>query len=109
MSNDFLHIFLMVCTMAVVTYLIRAFPFLVFSKHNKIPPLVEYLGEVVSPAAIAMLVIYCFKDVNFFGEKHGIPEIIASFVVVALHLKWKNPLLSICLGTATYMVLIQNF
>ena len=38
---------------------------------------------------------------------YGIPELLACIVVVLLHLWRKNTLLSIAVGTACYMVLIQ--
>ena len=48
--------------MSAVTVLLRALPFLVFRK--KVPAYVSYLGRVLPPAIIGMLVIYCLKDVS---------------------------------------------
>ena len=63
---------------------------------------------MISPAAIAMLVVYCVKQVSPFVFPYGVPELIASAVVVALHW-WKgNPLLSIIAGTVVYMILEQK-
>lgn len=105
--NRTLFVFLAIMVMAVVTYLIRLFPFLVFGRSEKPPEMVLYIGRVISPAAIAMLVIYCVKQVNVTAFPFGVPELIASAVVV-LH-SWKgNPLLSILAGTAVYMLLVQK-
>ena len=38
---------------------------------------------------------------------HGLPELLAGAAVVGLHLWEKNTLLSIAVGTALYMVLVQ--
>ena len=103
-----MYVFLAVMVMAAVTYLIRLFPFLVFGRTEKPPEFILYIGRVISPAAIAMLVVYCVKQVSPFVFPYGVPELIASAVVVALHW-WKgNPLLSIIVGTVVYMILEQK-
>ena len=96
---------ILIAVMAGVTALIRLLPFLLFSKNTPKPVL--YLGKVLPYAIIAMLVVYCLKDVDVRGGSHGIPELIAVALVVVLH-KWKkNTLLSILSGTICYMLLIQ--
>ncbi len=95
-----------------VTYLLRAFPFIVFGTGKRPPKVIEYIGRMISPAAIAMLVVYCFGSYarDRIPAEHlwGIAEITAAVVVVGLQLWKRNPLLSIICGTAVYMFLIQN-
>lgn len=99
------HSLVLIAVMALTTMLLRFAPFLLFSKNTPKP--IVYLGEVLPYSIIAMLVIYCLKDVDFLGMTHGIPEIISIMLVVILH-KWKhNTLLSILGGTACYMLLVQ--
>lgn len=93
--------------MAVVTYLLRAFPFLVFSGKKPTPKFVLYLGKVLPYAIIGMLVIYCVKDISFDSVSHFLPYIIAGAVVVILHVWRRNTLLSIIAGTLSYMALVQ--
>lgn len=94
-----------IAVVALVTIAIRFTPFVIFRKHT--PQIVLYLGNVLPYAIMAMLVVYCLKGVSFLTGSHGIPEIIAVAVVVALH-KWKhNTLLSILFGTLCYMFLVQ--
>lgn len=95
----------LILVMAGVTALLRFLPFLVFRKHT--PPYIAYLGKVLPPALIGMLVIYCFKDVSFTAVPHGLPELIAAICVVVLHAWKRNSLVSILGGTAIYMVLVQ--
>ena len=96
---------ILIAVMALGTAFLRFAPFLMFSKNTPKPIL--YLGEVLPYAIIAMLVVYCLKDVDFLGSSHGIPEIISVALVVILH-KWKhNTLLSILSGTICYMLLVQ--
>ena len=45
--------------------------------------------------------------VDFASSTHGIPEILAGLVVAGLQFLKKNMFISICVGTALYMVLIR--
>lgn len=96
---------LLIFVVALVTVIIRAFPFLVFK--NKSNPLIEYLGEVLPYSIMAMLVVYCLKSVDLFNGNHGICEIIGVISVIVLHLYKRNTLLSIFGGTIIYMLCIQ--
>ena len=95
----------LVAVMAVGTLLLRGLPFVIFRKST--PPYIAYLGKVLPPALIGMLVIYCFKDVRFAAAPHGLPELIAGACVVALQLWKRDSLVSILGGTAIYMLLSQ--
>lgn len=88
------------------TLLTRFTPFLVFPSGKATPKYVQYLGKALPGAALGMLVIYCFKDVNVLSGSHGIPELIALAAVVGLHLWKRNMLLSIAAGTVIYMLLM---
>ena len=68
---------------------------------------IHYLGELLPGAIFAMLVIYCLRNVSLLSGSHGLPELIGIAVTVGLHLWKKNTLLSIAVGTALYMVLVQ--
>lgn len=99
---------LIILVAAGATFATRALPFLVFPEDRKIPRMVEYLGSVLTPAIIGILVIYCLKDTQILTGSHGIPELLSVVTVVALH-RWKrNNLLSIGGGTLLYMFLIQT-
>ncbi len=96
----------LILTMALVTAGIRFFPFWVFRKNT--PKLVLYLGTVLPGAVMAMLVVYCLKDLDLLGSNHGLPQIISVGVVAVLY-KWKhNTLLSILGGTLCNMILLQT-
>ncbi len=99
------HSAILVAVMSAVTVLLRALPFLVFRK--KVPAYVSYLGRVLPPAIIGMLVIYCLKDTTVTAAPFGAPELIAGALVVILQAWKRNALLSILSGTAVYMLLIR--
>jgi len=89
------------------TMLTRFLPFIVFPSGKPTPEYLQYLGKVLPAAVIGLLVIYCFKDVSFLSESHGIPQLIGVAVVALLHLWKKKMLLSIAGGTIVYMILVQ--
>ena len=99
------HAALLIAIMAIVTMVLRFLPFVAF--RNEIPPYISYLGEVLPPAIIGMLVIYCLKDVSFSIHPFGIPELIAVACVAGMQICRRNSLISILTGTAVYMVLIR--
>ncbi len=107
MDSATLHSILLVVVMAVVSFLLRAFPFMLFSGKKETPKFVIYLGKVLPYAIIGMLVIYCVKDISFDAVSHFLPYIIAGAVVVVLHIWKRNTLLSILAGTLSYMALVQ--
>lgn len=93
--------------MAVVTFLTRALPFLLFGRSGEPPRIVLYLGRVLPPAVIAMLIIYCLRSTSFAQLSGWAPALIAGLFVVIVH-TWKhNNMLSIVGGTVLYMVLVQ--
>ena len=114
-----------IAVMAVVTFLTRFLPFLLFDRGAEPPKLVLYLGRVLPPAVIAMLIVYCLRNpaltvspeltetmsawwaaiVAFFVG--WAPQLISGAVVVILHVWKKNNLLSIFSGTILYMILVQ--
>lgn len=99
---------LLVAVMAAVTALLRFLPFLIFHGNKKTPPFIEYLGKVLPYAIMGMLVVFCLKSVDLKSGMHGIPEFISCAVIVFVHWKKRNTILSILSGTLCY-ILITNF
>lgn len=99
------HAALLVGAMALVTIILRFLPFVAF--RREIPPYVSYLGEVLPPAIIGMLVVYCLKDVQITSSPFGLPELASALVVILAQWKSRNSLVSILSGTAVYMILIR--
>ena len=90
-----------------VTLALRALPFVFFGGKGGVPARIERLGRMLPPAIMAALVVYCLKSVPFGAFADGAKQLIASAVVVAVHLWRRNTLLSIAAGTAAYMLLIR--
>lgn len=98
---------MVIAVAAVVTAALRFIPFLVFGGKKEPPAYITYLGHVLPGAIMAMLVVYCLKGVSLTSVSGFMPELIASAVVVALHVWRRNTLLSIIGGTVVYMLLVQ--
>ena len=98
---------LIILVVAVTTFATRVIPFLDFPKGKELPKTIQYIGKVLTPAVIGMLVVYCLKDTSILAAPYGIPELIAVLTVVILHIWKRNNLISIGVGTVLYMVLIQ--
>lgn len=103
-----IHSVFIILVVAVTTFITRLIPFVVFPKGKEVPQVIQYLGKVLPPAVIGMLVIYCFKSVQVTTFPFGLPELIAGAVVVLLHIWKRNNLLSIGVGTVLYMTLVQT-
>ena len=89
------------------TQITRWLPFVLFPEHREPPKVVAFLGRVLPPAMMGLLVVYCLRSVDLLSGSHGLPEAIAVAVIAALHLWKRNVLLSIAGGTAVYMLLVQ--
>lgn len=97
-----------VAVITLATVFTRAAPFCLMPAGKPLPPFLAYLGKVLPSAVMAMLVVYCLKDVAWAAAPHGLPELLALAAVVGLHVWKRNTLLSVGVGTALYMVLVQT-
>ena len=72
------------------------------------PEFILYLGRVVPYTAIGLLIVYCLRDVPVLEAPHGLPELIALATVTVTYLWKRNTILSVVIGTALYMFLVQS-
>lgn len=101
------HDLLLILVIAAVTVSIRALPFLVFREGRPVPKLVTELSSVLPAAVMGMLVIYCLRGVKVTEWPYGLPELIAVCAVAVCHIRKRNTLFSILLGTISYMLLLR--
>ena len=92
---------------AVCTFFLRALPFLIFREEKGMPKWLERLGGRLPAAIMAVLIVYCLKEMRADPVYTGIPQILAAALVMLTY-KWKHStLFSIVFGTAGYMLLLQ--
>ena len=99
---------IIILCVALGTIFTRFLPFIIFPDNKPVPAYITYLGKVLPPAVIGLLVVYCLKNVSVTTNPYGLPEFIAIVGIIILH-KWKHStLLSIAGGTGIYLLLIQT-
>ena len=102
-----IQIILTVLAVTLGAMMTRFTPFVLFPDGKRPPEVVTYLGSVLPPVMMGLLVVYCLKSVPIVSYPHGLPELISIVFIVIIHLWRKNVLLSIGCGTALYMFLVQ--
>ena len=105
--NNTLYCILLVAVAAIVTLLLRALPFLVLGGKRQMPERLKKTADLLPPAIMGVLVIYCLKDYMLDINVTSYMALISVAAVVALHLWKRNTLLSIAVGTVLYMLLIR--
>ena len=108
----------LVIVAAVVTLILRAAPFAIFSGKRQMPAKAKKVADMLPAAIMAVLVIYCIKSdilsvkaAVMSADMSGLISVISTVValvgVVLVHLWKRQTLLSIAVGTVIYMALIR--
>ena len=104
-----IEIFLIIIMCAIITFGLRALPFAVFCGKRKMPVWLEQLGKALPPLIMAVLIVYCLRDITTDPKHIGIAQM-AGVLATAISYKWKhNTLISILLGTVSYMLFLHFF
>lgn len=103
--RDNIYLILAIMTVSFCTYITRAIPYLLFRKKS-IPPIMTYLSIVLPLSIMIILVVFSVRNINLNVYPFGAPELISIALVAFLQYFRKNLLLSILVGTLTYMFLI---
>ena len=103
------HRWIIIATLVagVITFALRALPFLIFGGKRQMPEMLVKLGQVLPPAMMAVLIVYCLKSTVTDWKNTGIANI-AAVLMTGVSYKWKHQMfVSIVLGTAVYMILLR--
>lgn len=95
-----------IIVIALVTYLVRLLPFIIFGGKRQTPEWITYLGRFLPPAVMGMLIVYSVKDTAFLHLNTSFPVIVAICATILIHVWKRNNLISILGGTGLYMLLI---
>lgn len=87
-----------------VIFATRLFPFALFSKKEP-PKILRFIERYIPPMIMAILLVYCLKDVEFTSSPFGIPHLVALAVTVVTYLWKNNSMISIFGGTILFMIL----
>lgn len=116
--NSTINSIMLIAVAAIVTLLLRAFPFIVFSGKRQMPKKVKKLVDLMPVVIMAVLVVYCIKDdikkiIDIFHSysltslKSPLAALLSIAGVAGIHLWKRNTILSIALGTMLYMILLR--
>ena len=81
------------------TAFLRFLPFLIINKSLYKNKYVQFLGKILPYSMIALLVIYCLKDIDIIKFPYALPQLIYIAVIIVLHVLKRNVLISIGVGT----------
>ena len=104
--TDVRYLIGVIAAMALVTWALRALPFVAAQWLQK-NPLVERLGEFLPLAIMTLLVLHSAAGSAQQDKLGPWPELVAVALVIVLQWRSRNALLSIVLGTTAY-VLMRN-
>lgn len=101
------HSVLLIAIAAVITYSLRAVPFVLFGRGRQMPPIIKKISDLLPPAIMAVLVIYCLKADIFAFSMSSLASFIGVAVTAVVHLWKRNVLFSIASGTVVYMACLH--
>ena len=82
-----IEIFLIIIMCAIITFGLRALPFAVFRGKRKMPVWLEQLGKALPPLIMAVLIVYCLRDITTDPKHIGIAQMAG---VLAEYLSTEN-------------------
>lgn len=101
------YILIGIAVSAVVTFALRALPFVIFGGKRQMSEMMVKLGKVLPATIMAVLIVYCMKGTVTAPVATGIPSLVGVLVTGGTY-KWRhNTLLSILLGTVSYMITLR--
>ena len=106
--TDYRHAIIVIIVMGLAVLATRIVPVFIFGRGEKVPEFILYLGRVVPYTAMGLLIVYCLRDTPVLEAPHGLPELISPAVVTLTYLWKRNTILSVVIGTALYMFLVQS-
>ncbi|MEL7656034.1 MAG: AzlD domain-containing protein [Bacillota bacterium] len=108
MTISFTYSVSAIAVVALMTWLTRAAPYLLFGGKSELPETVRYLGIVLPASIMVILVVYFMRNIDLAVFPFGLAELLSTALVILVQVLKKNTILSILLGTVCYMILIRT-
>ncbi|MCR9192251.1 MAG: AzlD domain-containing protein [Gammaproteobacteria bacterium] len=100
------YVFAVVTCLFVLTMLTRALPFL-FAKQLSTNVKMQAVGRRLTAYIMMLLVLYEVNPGSFTHYPYAIPALLSLVVVTLVHLWLHKPLLSMLIGTTSFILLQQ--
>ncbi len=94
--------------MSAATMLTRSLPFVALAKVKNHSALDQF-GRLLPPMIMVVLVCFGLVSLEIESIDRGGLSALSFVVVIVLHAYFRNPLLSILVGTGVYVIGIQGF
>ena len=94
---------------AVITFSLRALPFVIFHGNRKMPKWLERIEKSLPAMIMSILIIYCLKNIGDNMFSVGIPRLLAVLITGGSYKLWHNTFVSMAAGTLSYMGLLYLF
>jgi branched-subunit amino acid transport protein AzlD len=94
--------------MGIATFITRALPFVALAKVKN-HSVLDQFGRLLPPMIMVVLVCFGLVSLEIESIDRGGLSALSFVVVILLHAYFRNPLLSILVGTGVYVIGIQGF
>ncbi len=91
----------------VMTWVMRLLPIAAFGRGNKIPAVISSLGNLMPPAVLVLLIVYCVRNATPGTYPFGMPEWIGIASTALLYKLTGKSLVAMIGGTVIYMIMVQ--
>ena len=85
------YVLICILVSAAATLFMRALPFTILGKRKQIPEKIRYLGRILPAAIMAVLIVYCLKEVPTEFLSGGYKKLIAAAVRVVNKITTPRP------------------
>ena len=92
---------------ALLTFALRATPYLLINKLDHMPAFLKKLIADSPLVVMSVLVVYCFKNALYVSPMKSLPALVAGLVTAISYKLRHNTMLSIVLGTLLYMGILH--
>lgn len=104
-DSQYIAAFILFASLA--TFATRAIPFIFFSKKGDSPFLRHLAKNLPAAVMILLSVLFLFPMAHWGAPIYGLNALIPTLLVIVAHKVFNNALLSIIVGTGTYMAMQQ--
>ena len=98
----------LILILSLMIFITRTLPYF-FAEKLRQAKMVEYIGKQLPAYIMMLLLIYEIDVTTFLKWPYGIPHLIALLIVILIHLWQRQVLLSLFLGTISYLFLTNFF
>tara|TARA_B110000879_G_scaffold176141_1_gene229860 strand:- start:231 stop:551 length:321 start_codon:yes stop_codon:yes gene_type:complete len=90
----------------IISLVTRWLPY-VFAKYLKKAEMIQSIGKLLPAYIMCLLLVYEVHIETFLHVPYGVPELVSLSVLTLVHLWRRQLLLSLCVGSACYLLLLH--